>query len=331
MDFSEKGVSTTYTRPHGLTARYAAPEVHNGEARSRATDIYSLGCVIFEMILRLCGWRMSNITSYWEQYGTRNPDFARNYDVQSSLITEANSALIANGKYSTLMMFTYAHLLLDDRNLRPSVVQILDKLEDIDRLFSGDTKLLKPCCMHADIDVQNEETASSIRGQIVHRGLVRRGDAFHERIADFDFLLLDFDRKVLARGDADVDGGPESDIAFHFRDPEVIKVGCKSLIEAARKMAWTRELWKMHSNRQMFNNVRDYPVGVDHARATADISAVRHSVLKQVWCTPRLRSGEWSPVKQMCCIFLMPIRFPKVECFSCFFFKITFEAVGYDA
>ncbi|KAF2027428.1 kinase-like protein, partial [Setomelanomma holmii] len=50
LDFSDDSISTTTELPSAWTIRYSAPEVLNFEPRNRATDNFSLGCVLNEMI-----------------------------------------------------------------------------------------------------------------------------------------------------------------------------------------------------------------------------------------------------------------------------------------
>ena len=50
LDFSDDSVSTTTGRPSAWTIRYSAPEVLDSEPRNRASDIFSLGCVLVEMV-----------------------------------------------------------------------------------------------------------------------------------------------------------------------------------------------------------------------------------------------------------------------------------------
>lgn len=53
LDYSEFTRSTTTGLPTSITKRYAAPEIHNSSPRSSATDIFSLGCVFFEILSAL--------------------------------------------------------------------------------------------------------------------------------------------------------------------------------------------------------------------------------------------------------------------------------------
>lgn len=78
LDFSDDSVSTTTGRPAAWTIRYSAPEVLNFEPRNRATDIFSLGCVLLEMISGLNGHSLSSVKDFWNHTGNGQSSFARN-------------------------------------------------------------------------------------------------------------------------------------------------------------------------------------------------------------------------------------------------------------
>jgi len=52
-DTKKDGQCTTEGRPDSMTRRYCAPEVLEYDKRNFAADVFSLGCVFFEMLLRL--------------------------------------------------------------------------------------------------------------------------------------------------------------------------------------------------------------------------------------------------------------------------------------
>ncbi|KAF2793965.1 kinase-like protein [Melanomma pulvis-pyrius CBS 109.77] len=53
FDFNENGQSTTIGNPHSFTKRYCAPEVADWGNRNSKSDIFSLGCVYFEIMAAL--------------------------------------------------------------------------------------------------------------------------------------------------------------------------------------------------------------------------------------------------------------------------------------
>ena len=51
-DWSELTRSTTEGKPDAFTRAYAAPEVINEERRSSSADVWSLGCVYMDLVVR---------------------------------------------------------------------------------------------------------------------------------------------------------------------------------------------------------------------------------------------------------------------------------------
>jgi len=53
LDYGADTRSDTTGHPDSITRKYAAPEVHNSEPRNRKSDVFSLGCVYFEILCAL--------------------------------------------------------------------------------------------------------------------------------------------------------------------------------------------------------------------------------------------------------------------------------------
>ena len=324
-------MSTTTGRPAGLTARYAAPEVIEFEPRSRATDIYSLGCIIYEMLSRLRGHRLSEMKSYWKQTGNGHLSFSINSEAKDAWIHKLFHEDYNHTKDQVLLLFN-EKLLNQNRHLRPSAEQILHKLEELDRLLPSDSQLLRSCCKHADKDAENEEGASGVRlEQLQQRRQITARHALPSFSSDCTFILLDFDLRVIARKNHDfIPEGPESEIAFHVGKPARIERACANLHAAALEMNCTSELWHIHARDKQSINIRDHANGIQHALLAADVSTIRDSVSTDVFCTVRLPSGAWSSKERWVQVFLIPIRFRKIASFACFFYMATFW-VGDDS
>jgi hypothetical protein len=78
LDFSDDCVSTTTGNPSAWTERYSSPELLKFEPRNRASDIYSLGCVIVEMISGYYGTSLTDLKKHWKESGNGQSSFARN-------------------------------------------------------------------------------------------------------------------------------------------------------------------------------------------------------------------------------------------------------------
>ncbi len=70
-DLQDDTSTVTTGNPGFHTALYAAPEVHNGEPRGRAADIFSLGCVLLEMATVMLGVSLESFHKFVETDGVR--------------------------------------------------------------------------------------------------------------------------------------------------------------------------------------------------------------------------------------------------------------------
>jgi serine/threonine protein kinase len=52
QDFADNTMTTTVGRAAAFTAAYAAPEVLNYDSRNSSSDIWSLGCVFLDMVVK---------------------------------------------------------------------------------------------------------------------------------------------------------------------------------------------------------------------------------------------------------------------------------------
>ncbi|KAF2847513.1 kinase-like protein [Plenodomus tracheiphilus IPT5] len=140
LDFSDSCISTTFGQPANLVRKYSAPEVFEQSPRSRLTDIWSLGCVLLEMLSRICGHKPSAMKSYWLSHGTCRNSYADNSDATGSWVTQLIQSLLMSDLASDLniaflMAFVFQVLMQRDRLLRPTAVQVLDRLKDVDVMY----------------------------------------------------------------------------------------------------------------------------------------------------------------------------------------------------
>ncbi|KAI9712621.1 MAG: hypothetical protein M1812_006801 [Candelaria pacifica] len=70
-DLQDDTNTATTGNPGFHTALYAAPEVHNGDARGRGADIYSLGCVFLEMAIIMFGLSLDKFHKFVTTDGIR--------------------------------------------------------------------------------------------------------------------------------------------------------------------------------------------------------------------------------------------------------------------
>ena len=74
---STGGDGNTTSGPTALSPRYCAPEVAEYSARNASADIWSLGCVFFEILAVLKRWKVERFKAYFLEHGTKEP-FIRN-------------------------------------------------------------------------------------------------------------------------------------------------------------------------------------------------------------------------------------------------------------
>jgi serine/threonine protein kinase len=168
------------------------------EPRNRATDIYSLGCIIYEILLRLRDYRLSELKSHWKQTGNDYPSFSPSPEARYTWIAKLLYRIDVDSKDQVLLLFT-EKLLNENRQLRPSAGQIVNKLEDFNRLISSGSFSFNGCCKSYAYDkylVAFEDAGSKL---ILQRLDSYAGYALPSFSADYTYIILDFNLKVIAR------------------------------------------------------------------------------------------------------------------------------------
>jgi serine/threonine protein kinase len=137
LNFSDDSISTTTGRPSAWTIRYSAPEVLGLEPRNRATDIYSLGCVLLEMISRFYGISLSDIKAHWRSTGDGQDSFARNPEVADVWLQTHLNHMHSGGVSRRVEHLSYMvqFMLVEHRLYRPTAQQIVDRLLDLSLLL----------------------------------------------------------------------------------------------------------------------------------------------------------------------------------------------------
>jgi serine/threonine protein kinase len=136
LDFSGDSISTTTGRPEAWTRRYAAPEVLDFERRNRATDIYSLGCVLLEMVSAFHGTSLSDLKAYWKSSGNGQTSFAHNPDAAQAWILDLlhkipRSVHPESSPRLRYLCWVINVMLSTDLKHRPTADQIVNCLSDI--------------------------------------------------------------------------------------------------------------------------------------------------------------------------------------------------------
>jgi serine/threonine protein kinase len=144
LDFSDDSVSTTTGRPSAWTIRYSAPEVLESEPRNRASDIFSLGCVLIEMVSGLHGHSLSKVKDHWKGTSNGQSSFARNPEATSSWLKLLPDHP-ASGRLKPIVDFL-PELLVTTRLDRPSAEKVVDRLRNLSLLLPEAPHLVNTCC-----------------------------------------------------------------------------------------------------------------------------------------------------------------------------------------
>jgi serine/threonine protein kinase len=157
LDSSDTGVTTTAGPPTHSTRRYSAPEVFNHSRRSRLTDIWSLGCVLADIVSRLLGHTLEEMRTFWSLHGSRIDSYADNPVATSAWLTYIQSS---PGGWTShwrtkiwLVSFIKLVLLEKERLKRPTAQEILTRLRsllttipDMNRYGDLEPYWLGACC-----------------------------------------------------------------------------------------------------------------------------------------------------------------------------------------
>jgi serine/threonine protein kinase len=151
LDFSTDSVSTTTGRPSAWTIRYSAPEVLDFEPRNRATDIYSLGCVLLEMVSAFHGTSLSDLKTYWRSSGNGQSSFARNPDAAQAWILDLLHKIPRKVHPESSPRLRYLCrvinvMLSTDRNHRPTADQMVNCLSDITGFIEDSNSFQEAVC-----------------------------------------------------------------------------------------------------------------------------------------------------------------------------------------
>jgi serine/threonine protein kinase len=137
LDFSDDSMSTTTGRPSAWTIRYSAPEVLDFEPRNRSTDIFSLGCVLLEMVSGIYGTSLSQLKSHWIRTGNGQSSFARNPGAVFSWLRDLSQSAERDDTRPRIRHLCHMIRLMlsKDRMHRPTSQKILDRLSDLNILI----------------------------------------------------------------------------------------------------------------------------------------------------------------------------------------------------
>ncbi|KAH7139163.1 kinase-like domain-containing protein [Dendryphion nanum] len=224
LDFSDDSVSTTTGRPSNWTARYAAPETLQHESRSRSADIWGLGCILFEMISRLLGFRLSEIKAFWKRTGDGHPSFALNDEARESWYNQlVNNGTIADKKLLPLLSIIDLMLSIN-RSFRPSGEIIMTKFRDLDFFFPRESKLVRDCCQGQQLAIDGSwylQNWSSRHLPVGYR--------FFEALTIGSRVFADVDLRIFSKSSFWKGSTNFQSLTDFFLDPQMLINACAKL------------------------------------------------------------------------------------------------------
>lgn len=325
LDFSEDSMSTTTGRPSAWTIRYSAPEVLDFESRNRATDIWSLGCILLEMVSAFNGTRLSHLKDRWKHTGNGQSSFARNNEAVRKWFKDeiAKPTLLHTIRH---LCFLIRSMLNENRIYRPSAQQIVDQIFDISSLtLFDDTTRITPACQGPRPCIG---LSCSEANRKYHLLTVKTIDLMHylhpNRYVDWQWGTFDLDWFPID-SDASNMGRSARWSQIFFENSHIIKTACNEMYENANRSGTTKAHWSAH---QKINSsaLSKSTEGRLHARSSAMTLTAKHAVFRRLtlhstfWADSRKDQGSNLRSVQFT---LLPINLPRSPYFGSFFWKLS--------
>ncbi len=160
LDWSEKERSTTRDRPDVLSPAYCSPEVAAWEPRNSSSDIWSLGCVFFEMASILKGQSLEQMREFFSQSGSggrhirTNPEATQAWYQKLMVIT--NPECENNGP-----LFWAFQMVRPNAKARPTASELYARITS----FRGVHSYCGPCCACDDVKSESSDDETSITAE----------------------------------------------------------------------------------------------------------------------------------------------------------------------
>lgn len=172
LEFSEDSVSTTTGRPATWTIRYLAPEVLDSESRNRATDIFSLGCVLLEVVSGFYGMSLASVKDFWRRIGNGQSSFSRNPEAAMVLIAHLRG--LPSDTTKVRYFCSYLGMLLEPNRLKRSRAgQVIGRLVDLSALLLEAPEHVSQCSARWPCAGLSITTLPNTVGQVLTSRLAR--------------------------------------------------------------------------------------------------------------------------------------------------------------
>lgn len=152
-DFTDASRSTTQGTVNAMTLKYCAPEVAYQEARSTSSDIWSLGVVFLEMVVRLKGMRDEDMEDYFDQHGSNESLIWTNNEALPLFIAHISQA----GKRLDNRALDWVRDMLQvDPKSRPTAASLVTLAITPRKADVGSITFCGICCRSGDYDTSSE-------------------------------------------------------------------------------------------------------------------------------------------------------------------------------
>jgi serine/threonine protein kinase len=324
LDFSDDSVSTTTGRPSAWTIRYSAPEVLNSEPRNRATDIYSLGCILLEMISGFYGTRLSDLKAQWKHIGNGQSSFARNDEAVAAWFRDRQHDMRKNPAIpEVLHLCSMINMMLSPQRLhRPTAQQIVDRLLDISILVPKLSQKFATTCIGSMPCVGLSNSRATEEAMCPSADRLRDSEQLASYLYPWNYEtymyeLLDLDLKSIYLKDS-------TTISVYRRNNYHLQTACDQIYEKACRTGATEKFWKVHQRRENQLQTED---GKEHAQLSANMLSTKHVVFQRIaiaFLMPRplpvgVNAVDW----RLAQITLLPICLARSPYYGSFFWMIS--------
>jgi serine/threonine protein kinase len=158
------GAQSTTSGPTVRSPRYCSPEVALGERRSYSSDIWSLGCIFYEIWTVLAGYKVADLNEFFQNHGSKSICYHSNLQAVASW--KELAARQATEQVHNAPLDWIANMLLEDRELRWSALKLAEIIQETSEL--GDIAYTGLCC---NVMVGSPETMGSVESLSIGKPL----------------------------------------------------------------------------------------------------------------------------------------------------------------
>lgn len=319
------------------TIRYSAPEVLNFEPRNRASDIYSLGCVLTEMMSGIEGINLTVVKEHWKRTENRQPSFAQNPGAGTAWLLRLQRLdwdehewphhHWNSGHPKDHALTWFIPLLIHvNRSYRPTSQQVVNHVAYLDMAFFCEDHA-NECCI---------ETAGSREVRIAFTAAKSMSCRYLDQFCwpwryGWVYGLWDLHCNMVYTNEQSGTVDTSHVIGEHNHDHHLwiienlyqVQKACSRILSVACKTGRTRKFWEAH---KPGIGEDPSPEEVEHVKISAHAFSLQHAVFTRValvggWQTP------FGDVELECMqITLLPVCLPRSPYYGNFFWMFSYIA-----